>query len=166
MANRFGNQFRNSIDKALWDIYAVVAIGATGACTLKFWNPSTAAYTNAATSGAAQGAEGVRSISRTSAGLYVITLQDSWRRLLDVDCMIFNASGIPQSSTTASTAGGLVMGVLSGTSDTNVASATAPIITVQFSAPTSSSVTTLIAADPTSGDSLRFHFTLQNSSAL
>ncbi len=166
MANRFGQQFRLSIDKALWDIYAVVAIGATGAPTLKFWNGALGTYSNAATSGAGAGAEGVKSISRTSAGLYVFTLQDSWRRLITADVQILNAAGIPQSSTTASTAGGLVMGVLSGASDTNVASATAPIISVQFSAPTSSSVTTLIAADPTSGDSLRFHFTLQNSSAL
>ncbi len=61
MANRTFNR-RQALEKEVKDIYARITIGATGAPTLTF-------------------APGCASISRTSAGLYVLTLQDKYASL-------------------------------------------------------------------------------------
>lgn len=64
MANRSFNR-KQALEKEVKEIYLDVAIGASGAPTL--------------TRGV-----GVASIARNSAGLYTITLQDQYSRLMDV----------------------------------------------------------------------------------
>ena len=65
MANRNFNRFQ-ALEKDIKALYADVAIGASGAPTL--------------TRGL-----GVASIVRDSAGVYVLTLQDAYNRLMSVD---------------------------------------------------------------------------------
>jgi len=72
MANRNFNRFQ-ALEKEVKSLYAEVAIGASGAPTL--------------TKGL-----GIESISRTSTGLYVITLQDKYNRLMHANVSILSAS--------------------------------------------------------------------------
>ncbi len=64
MANRNYSR-KQALEKEVKEIYAKITIGASGAPTLV----------------AAQ-SQGVASVSRTSAGLYVITLQDKYSKLM------------------------------------------------------------------------------------
>ena len=72
MANRAFNRYQ-SLEKEVKSLYLDVAIGASGAPTLS------------------RGL-GVASITRSSTGLYVITLQDAYNRLLNARVTILNAS--------------------------------------------------------------------------
>lgn len=72
MANRSFNR-KQALEKEVKEIYAEIAIGASGAPTL--------------TRGT-----GVASISRTSAGLYVLTLQDKYSRFMWGDVKQFHAT--------------------------------------------------------------------------
>ena len=70
MANRNFNRLQ-ALEKEVKHIHAKIAIGATGAPTLT-----------------AASSLGVASISRTSAGLYVLTLQDAYMRLVNASILI------------------------------------------------------------------------------
>lgn len=130
MANRYFNQFRLSLEKQVVDLFADVTFGGTGAPTL-----------------VASGSKGVASISRTSAGLYVVTLSDSYVGLLMVNHrFIKNSATIPAAP---------LMYVVSQA----VGTVAAPTITMQFDAVAGT------AADPDSGDEVLLQFTLKNSSA-
>lgn len=78
MANRMFNQFRYSLEKAVVDLYAKVAIGATGAPTLSTAN-----------------SKGIASITRNSTGDYTVVLQDKYYKLLDFRCVFLDTSGLP-----------------------------------------------------------------------
>lgn len=80
MANRRFNQFRYSLENAMCDIYAKVAIGAAGAPTLDVAK-----------------SKGVASIVRDSAGLYTVTLSDAYVDLFMVQATVELASGSPAS---------------------------------------------------------------------
>lgn len=67
MAQRTFNEFRHSLEKKVVDLFCNFTVGATGAPTL-----------------VAAKSKGVASISRTSPGLYVITLQDRYVRFLGI----------------------------------------------------------------------------------
>jgi hypothetical protein len=112
-------------------VHAKIAIGASGAPTL-----------NAAAS------LGVASVTRTSAGLYQLTLSNKYNSLVAVEAVLLNSS-ISQHTKIQLKA-------------EDVASAK----TVDFwtLAPTNSSTTTLIATDPTNGATLYLTFYLKNTS--
>lgn len=74
MANRDYNR-RQSLEKEVKDLYARVTIGTSGAPTL-----------------VANQSLGIASISRTSAGLYVLTLQDRYASLKYFDGQHINSS--------------------------------------------------------------------------
>jgi hypothetical protein len=131
VANRSFTNQGFYLEKAPVFLFAKVSIGASGAPTLSR-------------------GKGISSISRTSAGLYVITLQDAYVALLGATCTRLLASGMP-----AAPAFSLVSETVSSTK----------AVTVQFSGATSSSDTTLVAADPSSGTVLYFQIVLSNSSA-
>src|SRR3989304_607429 len=136
MANRQYQQFQGTLKKGIVPLYPVVAVGASGAVTLKKWNPTTKAYDNASTTGVGyqKGTDGVSSVSRTGAGLWSIVLQDNYFRVIGVRATTFNSTGA---------VGAQMIGI---DTDSDVASASAPTlkINIQSSAGTS--------ADPTSGD--------------
>lgn len=91
---------------------------------------------------------GVASVVRTSAGLYRITLTDKFTSLVGMECEQLHAS-IQQHTRVQ-----LVAETV----------ATTKLIDVWTLAPTSSSVTTLIATDPASASTLYFTFYLKNTS--
>jgi hypothetical protein len=122
MANRSFNRLQ-ALDKEVKQIYARVTIGASGAPTL-----------------VAADSVGVASISRVSAGLYTITLQDTYNKLVYGNCEVRtpSAEDIKANLVTES-----------------VSSAK----TVQFRC-----VAVATATDPASGDSLYVVLHLKNSS--
>lgn len=129
MANRTFNEFSYRLEKGVVTLYSDVTIAAAGAPTLVSGKN-----------------KGIKSISRVSAGDYLITLQDSYVRLLMVDFGFIKATvpAAPSMSIKAS----------------SVTSNTAPTIEVVFynSAGT--------ATDPASGEELVLEIMLSNSSAI
>jgi hypothetical protein len=81
MANRFWKRDRAGLEQGVVDLYASVAIGATGAPTLSAAN-----------------SKGVASIARNSAGKYTLTLQDQYNRILALQTAIKLASGAPSAT--------------------------------------------------------------------
>lgn len=115
-------------------LYAVVTIGSTGAPTL--------------TKG-----RGISTITRTSAGLYVLTIRGSgFPTLLGVASTFLVASGSPAAP---------VLALVSST----VGTANPNVITFQTSAPSGSSGA-LVATDPASGEVLYMELTFNNSTAI
>jgi hypothetical protein len=141
MAQRLYQQFQKTLVKEVVSIYANVPIGATGAVgTL-----------------AASKNMGIKSVTRTSAGLYVITLGnsvsgnvDKYNNLLAVNCSVV-VNGI-----TAVPAFNVVTDAV----------AASGAITVQFSAATAAGNTALTATDPASGSVLLFEIKLKNSAVI
>jgi len=122
MANRNFNR-KQVLEKEIKEIYLKVAIGASGAPTL-----------------VARANVGVTSISRSSAGVYVITLQDKYMRLMHSSVRIM-----------APVAENLTTQVVSE----NVAVAK----TITFRC-----VNGTVATDPASGDNFLIALQLKNSS--
>lgn len=152
MANRNFTQFQFSLVKGVVQLWARVTVAGGGAVTLTKWNPASRSYTAAPTTGTgpyAIGCEGIKSITRNSAGVYSFVLQDTYQRLLNVCCTASNATGLPTTP---------MIGLWSTATD--VTSATAPTIKLTM---LSASAT---AADPASGDVLNFIFVLQNASVI
>ncbi len=112
-------------------VHAKIAIGASGAPTL-----------NAAAS------LGIASVTRTSAGLYQITLSNKYTSLVGMECQLLHAS-ISQHT---------VCQVKAEDVDG------AKTLDVWTLAPTNSSTTTLIATDPPSGSTLYVTLALKNTS--
>lgn len=121
MANRNFNR-KQALEHEVKEIYAQVAIGAAGAPTLTY-------------------ATGVASISRTSAGLYVLTLQDKYSRLMHANVSI--------QSTVAQDLDGQLQ------ADATTTSAKTLTFRTQAGA---------VATDPSSGSVLRIALQLKNSS--
>jgi len=120
MANRNFNRFQ-ALEKEVKSLYAQVSIGASGAPTVVK-------------------ALGITSVVRNSAGLYTITLDDKYNRLMSV-----------QVTVVAPTAEDLVVHLAAS----DVASAK----TVQVRC-----LAAGVAADPASGDSLLIRIDVKNSS--
>ena len=167
MANRYAIDKQYTLIKGQFELYCAVSVGAAGAVTLQRWNypqmgqGSTAparTYTAAPTTGgaasfplaAAQGAEGVFSVARTAAGLWTVTLQDSYQRLVGL-------------SAYASLAGGLsaIVSVAENSTISNMASGSPPrsVIGVALLSATAA------ALDPADGEIINLRFTLQNLTA-
>lgn len=76
MANRYGKQFSYTLEQDQWTLYGRFVVGATGAVT----------------SGTVKGG-GISTITRSSTGLYVITLSNKWNCMLEFNAWIVSASG-------------------------------------------------------------------------
>jgi hypothetical protein len=122
MANRNFNR-KQALAKEVKEIYAEISIGASGAPTLV--QPL-----------------GVASISRTSAGLYVLTLQDQYIRLMDAHVSIQSAAAQDLSAQIAAQA-------------VNTSAKTITFRTVAGA----------VETDPSNGSVLRVALQLKNSSA-
>lgn len=121
MANRNFNRFQ-ALEKEVKSLYADVAIGASGAPTLS------------------RGI-GIASVTRSSAGVYVVTLQDKYNRLMSVDVKVLSASA---------------QDLLVQLQAESVASAKTITFRTQNAAAT--------ATDPTSGSRLLVQINVKNSS--
>lgn len=97
---------------------------------------------------AASGSEGVFSVARTATGLWTITLQDAYQRLIDLHGFISVAGGAPN-----------IVAIHENTSITAMNSGTPPrsIIGVAFLSATAA------LADPTVAARVNLCFTLQNN---
>jgi len=118
------------------DLYAAVSVGAAGAVTLLKWNyptfgagPNARTYTaaplaNALPAGAPYplqygcGAEGVRSVTRTGAGQWLLQLQDNYQRHFGVGFTLEIAGGVTagqlainSTTTNFAAAGGTIIGL-------------------------------------------------------
>lgn len=160
---------RSTIDKQYsllkrvhW-VWGVFSVGAAGAVTLQKYNYpqlgvggrtySAATTGTAPPSGAGPwplqyqiGTEGIRSVTRTGTGLWTVTMQDNYQRLLSL-------------MVTTSVAGGLanIVQVAENSTISNYASGGGSIIGLAL---LSASAT---AADPTSGHTLIIRFELQDA---
>jgi hypothetical protein len=155
MANRSYVDKQYTLIKGQVELYCVVSVGAAGAVTLQKWNyPSLApasssarTYSAAPTTG---GAAAFFSVARTAAGLWTVTLQDAYQRLVGLAAF-------------SSLAGGLsaIVAAHENTTITNMNSGTPPrsIIGVALLSATAN------ALDPASGERITLRLTLQNSTA-
>lgn len=148
MANRTFQQFQYSLEKGVVRLFCRVSVAGGGAVTLQKWNPATRTYSSAPTSGTgayAVGTQGIRSVARTGAGAWTITLQDTYQRLL----------GVRWNATAAS--GTVTVNAMGIDSTTDVTAAT-PVIKLVLCASTT-------PTDPASGDAVDLEIILQNSAA-
>ena len=145
---------------------ALTSLETTPYVTLLEWNypglappaPAARTYTAAPTTGggpafplqAVQGSEGIFSVARTATGLWTITLQNAYQRLVDLHGYISVAGGAPN-----------IVAIHENTTITNMNSGNPPrsIIGVSFMSATAT------LADPTVGSRVQLVFTLQNSTA-
>lgn len=130
MANRLYTPVAFHLEKNVVDLFADVTFGATGAPTLVKAN-----------------SKGFLSVTRTSAGLFVVTLGgsagvDKYNRLLSCQATFILATGIPAAP---------VM---------HVVSCTGSVCTIQFETAAAGSAT-----DPASGEEVLLHLSLSNSKA-
>lgn len=164
MADRTFIDKQYSLVKRRVELYAAVLVGAAGAVSLRRWNyPTFGAGPNARTYTAAPpanalptgspyplqhqcGAEGVRSVTRTGAGLWTVQLQDNYQRVLGL-------------SVTTDVAGGLatVIAAALNTTVTNMASVGGSTIGVALLSATGT------ALDPTAGDLILLNLTLADA---
>ena len=144
MSGRMYYQFRGTLEPELVTLYATVSVGAAGAVTFQKFDPVANSY-SAAPSG---GWRGITSVARTAAGLWTITLQDSYQRCLGLSASFLVASGLPAAPQVALCTGSL----------NNVRSGTAATVQVQFCSSAG------VAADPASGEQITLRIDLSNSS--
>lgn len=130
MANRQFTQFRLSLEKQVVELFAHVTFGSSGAPTL-----------DTATS------KGITSITRNSAGLYTIVLQDTYVKLLGVDLSQLSGSSAQAAPfhTVVSQA---------------VSTAATRTVVIQYRAVNNSTAT-----DPASGEQAFVRITVGNTSA-
>jgi hypothetical protein len=162
MANRQFDQYNLTIQKRVVELFGVFSMSGTNP-VLQKWNypalssgalartysaaPSTGGGTSFPTR-YAQGCEGIFSCSRTAAGLWTLTLQDNYQRILGLRFDQGLAAGVAPNV--------VMMG--ENTSVTNMAAAGGSVIGLVFASATG------VAADPTSGSIIRVAITLHDAS--
>lgn len=165
MANRtFKDKQMSLLNRLVW-LYGVFTVGETGTPTLQKWvyptlgtGTNVRTYTAAATSAAppsgtgpyplqyTAGTEGIRSVARTGVGLWTITLQDNYQRLVGLSFFTRVAGGL-----------GNIVAIHENTTISNMSSGGGSIIGVALLSSTAT------AADPTSGHTLVIRFDLQDA---
>lgn len=173
MADRSFIDKQYTLLKGVTKLWPVFNVGAAGAVTLQKWNyPSLGqgsaawTYTAAPTTGGGTawpvadvaGADGVRSVTRTGTGAWTITLQDSYHRLLGVDCMFTASAGGGAPASSPACVAVQVLGNLKGGSNGDVTLQTGGTIKLLFQSAAAT------AADPASGEQIILEITLQNKS--
>lgn len=161
MAERWFNTDGGTLYKRVRRLYPIVSVAGAGAVTLKKinWNQpgsvgvgTSNSLIDAPTTGVdydvGDGA-GVRTVARTGAGAWTITLSDPYQRLL-------GARVIQISNATGANASGLGCGVVSGTTNvtTNTARGNGGVVAVVLSSAAST------ATDPANGDTVTLELTL------
>jgi hypothetical protein len=164
MADRTFIDKQYTLVKGQVSLYCAVSVGALGAVTLQRWNypqmgqtgGSARTYTAAPTTGggasfpltAAQGAEGIFSVARTGTGLWTVTFQNAYQRLIGIKFY-------------SSLAGGLstITAIHENTTITNMNSGSPPRSVIGLTLMSG----TATAADPASGERMNLEFTLQNN---
>jgi hypothetical protein len=161
MVNRTFEQQSLSILKRQVSVWGVFSVGADGAVTLQKWNyPAlggssvsrtySAAPTGTAGIGYPQnyqiGADCVKSVTRTGTGLWTVTLQDNYQRMLMLECSVSIAGGLTN-----------IVAVGENSTISNMSAANGSVIGVALLSANGT------AADPTSGSIVRLKFELQDA---
>jgi hypothetical protein len=128
MANRWLNQFTKTLEKEVCHLYLRVTFGASGAPTISAAN-----------------SKGIASIARSAQGVFLVTFQDSWYKLLGVNGVFVAGSAGPAAPTISVSATGVT--TIPGT---------ITLLTQNGGVDT----------DPASGEVLYAEFVLGNSSAI
>lgn len=145
-------------------IYCAVTVGAAGAVTLVDWNypglaPQAAVartYSAAPTTGGLaswpfqtfQGSEGVFSVARTGAGLWTVTFQNAYQRMVGMRVYCSLAGGLSA-----------IVQVAENTTISNFTSGAQAVVGVALLSATAT------ALDPANGERVNLAFTFQNSTA-
>lgn len=162
-ANRQFDQYDLTLQKRKVTLWAFVAVPSGTTPVLQKWNygafnagTSANTYSAAATTGGAttpfnkyaQGAEGIFSVARTGVGLWTLTLQDSYRRLLHVHGDMSIAGGTAN-----------IIAVVENPTITNIAAANQGIVGIGLLSATGT------LADPTAAATtlVRIQLELQDS---
>lgn len=168
MADRSFIDVSYSFIKGEVRLYAAVTVSGTTPTLVKWNYPGLApassvarTYTAALATGGggafplaqAQGAEGVFSVARTATGLWTVTLQNAYQRLLRVSGHQSIAGGA-----------GNIVNVAENTTITNMNSTALGSVAQSVIGVALLSATATLA-DPTSGSRINLVFTLQNSTA-
>jgi hypothetical protein len=149
------------------ELYGAVTVGAAGAITFQKWNypqlgqvasPArtyTAATTSSSGAGgitvATQGAEGVLSVVRTGAGLWTLTLQNAYQRLIGINFYSSLAGGVSA-----------IAAIHENTTISNMNSGTSPVRSVIGLALLGVAAGPVLAAtDPANGERINLRLTLQ-----
>lgn len=165
MAQRTFSVDAGSLLKRVRTLYPIVSVGAAGAVTLQY-NKFTAmgagsvaptyAVANAPTSGvgyAQSDGEGVRGITRNSAGDWTFTLSDSYQYLIGVAFLgVFNTGG-----TNANAINGLAVNTTTTSVTTNTAIGNGGLVRVVLMSGST-------ATDPASGDVIHLKIILGDAS--
>ncbi len=160
MANRTFDRSLFTIQKRVAMLWAIVGVPSGTTPVLQRWGYGTfgtgAGYTVAPTTGGgtgfptryAQGAEGAFGVARTATGLWTITLQDQYKRILDMTVNMAIAGGLSN-----------IIAVGENTTITNLQATGGSVIGVTLLSSTAT------AADPTAGAStlVKLTFTLQDA---
>ncbi len=164
MSNRTFIDSNFSLVKRMVHLFGAFSVGETGTPTLLKWNyPTfgggvnartyTAAPTSTLTPAAGNyplqyqaGSEGIRSVARTATGLWTVTLQDNYQRMVGLTGFTRVAGGAAK-----------IVGFNENTTITNMASGGGSVIGVSLI-----SATTALA-DPTSGDVVLLTFILADA---
>lgn len=165
MANRTFIDKSYSLAKGEVRLYAAFTAAEAASPTLLEWNypqmgmGTTApgrTYTAAPTTGGStsfptqyvQGAEGVFSVARTAVGLWTVTFQDAYQRLLGLYGFISVAGGAPN-----------IVAIHENTSISSFNTGTRSVVGVSFMSATAT------LADPTTASRVQLCFTFQNLTA-
>lgn len=153
MANRTFQEKHFGLVKREVHLYCKVSVGAAGAVTLKKRSFANGSYTegDAPTTGTGYtvgNGEGVRSVTRTAAGTWTITLSDAYVYYIGLQLVrVFNASGVVTTAQVG--ANNAVTNVSTNTGTGN--GGTVGAVLLDF---------TGAAADPADGDSITLVITL------
>jgi hypothetical protein len=162
MANRTFVEMNMTLMKRVVNLYPVVSVGAAGAVTLQkrqFSAPGAGgvaakfSLVAAPTTGvgyALSNGEGVRTVVRTAAGLWTMTLSDPYVCLLQISAMVQNATGLFT---------GVIPGILNSSNvQANVGVGNGGVINLAINNGSG------VATDPASGDLIYFNITLADGS--
>ncbi len=155
MANRYFTQFQLSAIKGLVNVYPALLFNGAANPTLEAWNPAKGTYAPATSVGTG----GVLSCTRSGVGTFVLTLQDSYTRLVGAGITFMAAATAP--------AGPVFQCVVASVPSAGFTSNTVfNQLTLKFWGPTNATTTTLIATDPAATEFGVIALQLQNSTAL
>jgi len=160
MANRTFDQYDLTILKRICTLWAQVQVTGTTPALQKWnypqLNNSTVArtYSNAPSSGGgtgfptryAQGESGVFSVARTGTGLWTLTLQDNYQRVIGIRCDVSIAGGLSN-----------IVACAENSTISNMSASGGSVVGLAL---LSSSAT---AADPTSGSLVRLRIELHDA---
>lgn len=160
MANRTFSEDWMALQKRMVSLFGIFLVGETGTPALQKWSyrslqaGNAGTYSNAGTTGGgvgqfnrtAQGTEGIFSVARTATGLWTVTLQDQYQRVMNVTGSQVIAGGTAN-----------IVSIAENSTITNMSATGGSVIGVALLSATAT------LADPTAFSTIRLQFDLQDA---